>query len=75
MERNKLPVDYQALLDEAKTLVSRIEALNKIIKAREIPYMENITIALTDAQLAAFTAKRDELKTRKDEICDTVKAL
>jgi len=66
---------YQVLLDEAKSLTSRIQVLDKIITAIKIIAIEAIDVNLTDSQLELFINKRAELKTRKDEICDTVKQL
>lgn len=67
--------DYDALLDEAKSLTPRIQSLDKIINTAKAKLLEDIEVTLTSTQLQPFIDKRAELKTRKDEICDLVKAL
>lgn len=70
-----MPEDYQKLLDEAKTLTSRIQRLDALISSKKIVYIENVEVALTDTQLQPFIDKRAELDTRLNEICDLVRAL
>lgn len=67
--------DYQKLLDEAKTLTSRIQRLDALITTKKILYIENVEVVLTDTQLQPFIDKRAEIDTRLNEICDLVRAL
>ncbi len=67
--------DYQKLLDQAKALTIKIQALDVLIASKKIASIEQIEITLTAAQLQPFIDKRAELKTKKDELCNKVETL
>lgn len=69
-----MSTEYPTLITELQTIIVRIQSYDSIIKKGVYPVGE-VQIQLTMEQINILKTKRNEHKTRKDEICDIIKAL
>jgi len=74
-----LSVDYASLIAKLSDAIQKIQAIDKILERGTVSMMNTLPLEeampLTAENITHLQNERARLKARKDEICDTNKAL